>query len=151
MRRRQYLCRAGSAHNSVEAASIGPSWSAKVDLQALRDAGVDGEAAPILAFRGIETDARASSFADIRVRRVHRPNPLGSQRAPQQSKMLDLQTLNEPTVAHSQCDVVLGICDHRPVGEPIQVNTRNNRGTLHNEYNDRAEQGRNPAFLRCME
>jgi hypothetical protein len=82
VRWRQYLCRAGSAHNWVEAASIaaamtavsiGPSWSTKVDY-AFADAGVDGEAAPILGFRGIATDARASSFADIRTRRVHRPN-----------------------------------------------------------------------------
>ena len=44
-------------------ASIGP-----ITLRSFADAGVDGETAPILAFRGIATDARALSFADIRTK-----------------------------------------------------------------------------------
>jgi hypothetical protein len=115
VRWRQYLCRAGSAHNSVEAASIatamsiGPSWSAKVDY------GPSPIPASTRRLRRFWPFAGLQRTLGVRALRTFAPDVytgqiVGSQRTPRQSKVLYLQTLNEPTVTRSQRDVVLGIC-----------------------------------------
>jgi hypothetical protein len=69
VRWRQYLCRAGSAHSSVEAASIGPSWSAKAAM-VRRHYGCAGPNATSSVVAIEQDRAAISCVRPIRVRRA---------------------------------------------------------------------------------